>query len=50
MKRGMQITSADNPLVRRLRRFAESPRACRMAGRSIAEGLHLVESAVRRAS
>ena len=42
----MQITSADNPLVRRLRRFAESPRACRMAGRSIAEGLHLVESAV----
>lgn len=42
----MQITSADNPLVRRLRRLAESPRACRAAGRSIAEGLHLVESAI----
>ena len=42
----MQITSADNPLVRRLRRLAESPRASRTAGRSIAEGLHLVESAV----
>jgi TrmH family RNA methyltransferase len=42
----MQITSVDNPMVKRLRKFAESPRACRMAGRSIAEGLHLVESAV----
>ena len=42
----MQITSADNPLVRRLRRLAESPRASRTAGRSIAEGLHLVECAV----
>lgn len=43
--RDMQITSADNPVVKRLRKFTESPRACRMAGRSIAEGLHLVESA-----
>jgi TrmH family RNA methyltransferase len=42
----MQITSADNPLVRRLRRLAESPRASRTAGRSIAEGIHLVECAV----
>lgn len=42
----MRITSADNPLVRRLRRMAESPRACRDAGRSIAEGLHLVECAL----
>jgi TrmH family RNA methyltransferase len=42
----MQITSADNPLVRRLRRLVESPRASRTAGRSIAEGLHLVECAV----
>jgi TrmH family RNA methyltransferase len=42
----MQITSADNPLVRRLRRLAESPRVSRTAGRSIAEGLHLVECAV----
>jgi TrmH family RNA methyltransferase len=42
----MRITSTDNPLVRRLRRMAESPRACREAGRSIAEGLHLVECAL----
>jgi RNA methyltransferase, TrmH family len=42
----MQITSPDNPLVRRLRRLAESPRACRTAGRSLAEGLHLLECAV----
>ena len=38
------IQSPDNPLIRRLRRIAESPRACREAERSIAEGVHLVES------
>jgi len=39
----IRISSADNPLVRRLRRLAESPRACREAQRTIAEGVHLVE-------
>jgi TrmH family RNA methyltransferase len=42
----MRITSADNPLLRRLRRLAESARACRETGRTIAEGLHLVEAAL----
>lgn len=42
----MRISSADNPLVRRLRRLADSPRAGRETERSIAEGLHLVESAL----
>ena len=42
----MRISSTDNPLARRLRRYGESPRACREAGRSIAEGLHLVEAAL----
>lgn len=41
-----RIVSADNPLVRRLRRLAESPRASRAAGRTLAEGLHLVEAAL----
>jgi TrmH family RNA methyltransferase len=39
----VRIQSPDNPLVRRLRRMAESPRACREAQRTIAEGVHLVE-------
>ncbi|HQR20151.1 MAG TPA: RNA methyltransferase [Burkholderiaceae bacterium] len=42
----VRITSADNPLVRRLRRLADSPRACRESLRSIAEGVHLVEGAL----
>jgi TrmH family RNA methyltransferase len=42
----MRISSTDNPLARRLRRYAESARACREDGRSIAEGLHLVEAAL----
>ena len=42
----MHISSTDNPLARRLRRYSESARACRDAGRSIAEGLHLVEAAL----
>lgn len=42
----MRITSADNPLYRRLRRLADSPRECRAAKRSIAEGIHLVEAAL----
>ena len=42
----MHISSTDNPLARRLRRYSESARACREAGRSIAEGLHLIEAAL----
>lgn len=42
----MRITSPDNPLVRRLRRLADSARACREAGRTLAEGLHLIDAAL----
>lgn len=42
----MRITSPDNPVVRRLRRMADSARACRDAGRTLAEGLHVLECAV----
>lgn len=42
----MRITSPDNPLVRRLRRLADSPRACREAGRTLAEGIHVIEAAL----
>ncbi len=42
----MRITSPDNPVVRRLRRLAESARACREAGRTLAEGLHVIEAAL----
>ena len=45
----MRITSADNPQVRRLRRLAESPRACRESKRTLAEGIHLVECAASAA-
>ena len=42
----MRITSPDNPVVRRLRRLADSPRACREAGRTLAEGLHVIDAAL----
>jgi len=42
----MRITSPDNPLVRRLKRLADSPRACREAGRTLAEGVHVIEAAL----
>ncbi|MGZ8253693.1 MAG: TrmH family RNA methyltransferase [Burkholderiaceae bacterium] len=42
----MRITSPDNPVVRRLRRLAGSARACREAGRTLAEGLHVIEAAL----
>jgi RNA methyltransferase, TrmH family len=42
----MRITSLDNPVVRRLRRLADSARACREAGRTLAEGLHVIEAAL----
>jgi len=40
----MRITAPDNTLLRRLRRLADSPRACREAGRTLAEGVHLIEA------
>lgn len=42
----MRITSPDNPVVRRLRRLAESARACREAGRTLAEGMHVIDAAL----
>ena len=42
----MRITSPDNPIVRRLRRLADSARACRDAGRTLAEGVHVIEAAL----
>jgi len=42
----MRITSPDNPIVRRLRRLADSARACRDAGRTLAEGIHVIEAAL----
>jgi TrmH family RNA methyltransferase len=42
----MRITSPDNPVVRRLRRLADSARACREHGRTLAEGLHLIDAAL----
>jgi TrmH family RNA methyltransferase len=42
----VRITSAENPLVRRLARLADSPRARRAAASTLAEGLHLVEGAL----
>jgi TrmH family RNA methyltransferase len=42
----MRITSPDNPIVRRLRRLADSARACREAARTLAEGVHVIEAAL----
>jgi RNA methyltransferase, TrmH family len=42
----MKITAADNPGFRRLLRLAESARAVRASGCTIAEGVHLIESAL----
>jgi TrmH family RNA methyltransferase len=42
----MRITSPANPVVRRLRRLADSARACREAGRTLVEGLHVLEAAL----
>jgi len=41
----MRITSPDNAQYRHWKRLAESPRACRESGRTLAEGLHLIEAA-----
>jgi len=42
----VQISSTDNPLYKRLRRLATVPRASRQTRRALAEGIHLVESAL----
>jgi TrmH family RNA methyltransferase len=41
----MRITSVDNAHYRHWKRLAESARACRESGRTLAEGIHLVEAA-----
>lgn len=41
----MRITSDANPHYKRLQRLAAAPRACREEGRTLAEGIHLVECA-----
>jgi TrmH family RNA methyltransferase len=41
----MRITSDANAYYRHLQRLAAAPRACREAGRTLAEGIHLVECA-----
>jgi TrmH family RNA methyltransferase len=41
----MRITSDANPHYRQLRRLSAGPRACREEGRTLAEGIHLVECA-----
>jgi TrmH family RNA methyltransferase len=41
----MRITSDANAYYRHLQRLASSSRACREAGRTLAEGIHLVECA-----
>ena len=42
----IEIRSADNAHFKAWRRLAEGARACRLAGRTLAEGLHLAESAL----
>jgi TrmH family RNA methyltransferase len=41
----MRITSDANPYYKQLRRLSVGPRACREEGRTLAEGIHLVECA-----
>ena len=42
----MQISSTDNPLFKRLRKLAGSPRSCKVAQRTLIEGFHLIEAAL----
>lgn len=44
----MIVTSAENPLVRRLKRLAGSGRECRAAKRTLIEGVHLLQAAHER--
>jgi RNA methyltransferase, TrmH family len=41
----MRISSTDNPIYRRLKQLATSPRACRDAHRTLIEGVHLLQAA-----
>ena len=42
----MRISSADNPIYRRLKQLATSARACRDARRTLIEGVHLLQAAL----
>ena len=42
----MRISSTDNPIYRRLKQLATSPRACRDAHRTLIEGVHLLQAAL----
>ncbi len=42
----MRISSTDNPIYRRLKQLATSPRACREAHRTLIEGVHLLQAAL----
>ncbi|MEP6609453.1 MAG: RNA methyltransferase [Burkholderiaceae bacterium] len=42
----MRVSSTDNPIYRRLKQFATSPRACREAQRTLIEGVHLLQAAL----
>ena len=42
----MRISSTDNPIYRRLKQLATSPRACRDARRTLIEGVHLLQAAL----
>ncbi|HOX89176.1 MAG TPA: RNA methyltransferase [Burkholderiaceae bacterium] len=42
----VEIRSAENAHLKAWRRLAESARACRLAGRTLAEGLHLAQAAL----
>jgi RNA methyltransferase, TrmH family len=42
----MRISSTDNPIYRRLKQLAISPRACRDANRTLIEGVHLLHAAL----
>lgn len=42
----MRISSTDNPIYRRLKQLATSARVCREAGRTLIEGVHLLQAAL----
>ena len=42
----MRISSTDNPIYRRLKQLATSPRACRDTHRTLIEGVHLLQAAL----
>jgi TrmH family RNA methyltransferase len=42
----MRVSSTDNPIYRRLKQLATSPRACRDAHRTLIEGVHLLQAAL----